>query len=194
MPSFIASRGHPARSAAEALIRTVYGLHYGAEIASFPALLAVSTDDHGRVVCASGLRTPADGFFSEVYLTSPVEESIGSSTFRPVDRHAIFEVTTLASRSPGATMAFIRDIVGFGAEAGFVWSFFTVTRRLHAAVERLGLQPIMLAHAEPSRLADSASWGSYYDHRPRVCAVERPLWIAHSDRRTSMRCADAAAV
>jgi hypothetical protein len=194
MPSFIASRGHPDRIAAEALIRTVYRLHYGAEIASFPTLLAVSTDDRGRVVCASGLRTPAEGFFSEVYLASPVEEAIGSSTIRSVERHTIFEVTTLASRSPVATMAFIRDIVGFGAEAGFVWSFFTVTQRLHAAVERLGLQPIMLADAERSRLADAASWGSYYDHRPRVCAVERPLRMVHSDPGTGMRCADAAAV
>jgi hypothetical protein len=194
MPSFIASRRHPDRAAAEALIRAVYRLHYGAEIMALPRLLAVRTDEDKRVVCAAGVRTAADGFFSEAYLDAPVETAIGSSTGQAVDRRSIFEVTTLASRSPAATLGFIREIVGFGAEAGFGWSFFTVTQRLQGAVEKLGLRPLRLADATPSRRPDAERWGSYYDHHPRVCAVERPVWAVRPDPLTVARCADAAAV
>jgi hypothetical protein len=48
---------------------------------------------------------------------------------------------------------------------------FTAVGHLVNAFQRLGLRPVTLAPADPQRLPDGgASWGSYYDAAPMVCA------------------------
>ena len=80
-------------------------------------------------------------------------------------------MTTLASRAPLATAGFIAEIGAFGEEAGFEWSFFTLTRRLHLLVGRLGIALTCLGEADRRRIVDSERWGTYYASQPKVYAV-----------------------
>lgn len=119
----------------------------------------------------AGLRLAEDGFFSEQYLSEPVETALSRATGYQVARSDIYEVTTLASRSPLEISAFIDDIVSFGARSGLFWSFFTLTQRLRLLVQRRSLSPIFLSDAEPSRVSNPLAWGRYYETRPRVYGV-----------------------
>src|SRR6202011_4151010 len=102
-----------------------------------------------------------------------------------VVRGAIFEVTTLASRAPLATAEFIAAIGAFGENAGFEWSFFTLTRRLHLMVRRLGIALTCLGEADRRRIADAERWGTYYDCQPKVYAVasRRPKTSSDGSQR-----------
>jgi hypothetical protein len=159
------------RRSAEELIRETYAARYGARLETFSFRIIALLDNRDEPLCAAGLRLVDDGFLSERYLNAPVEEVVSRISTRPVNRSAIFEVTTLASRAPLATAEFISEIGTFGEEAGFEWSFFTLTRRLHLMISRLGIAPTFLGEADRRRIPDSEQWGTYYDCEPKVYAV-----------------------
>src|SRR5882757_7795660 len=161
----------PRRPSAEAFIKNTYTARYGARLETFPSRIFALLDHRGEILCAAGLRFLDDGFFSESYLDTPIEDVVSAILARPVNRSAIFEVTTLASRAPLATAEFISEIGAFGERAGFEWSFFTLTRRLHLMVRRLGIAPTYLGEADRRRIADSERWGTYYASQPKVYAV-----------------------
>ncbi|MGO8918458.1 MAG: thermostable hemolysin [Stellaceae bacterium] len=167
----LASLSHSLRAQAEACIRTVYKRVFGARDLVFPGTLAALVDDKDRPLCAAGLRTAGEGFFSEIYLDAPIERILSARSGRSVAREAVFEVTTLASRSAEASPRFLRHLAILGKSAGFEWSFFTATARLRALLGRLGGPILDLGPADPQRLANAERWGSYYAHSPRVCAV-----------------------
>jgi hypothetical protein len=159
------------RPAAELLIRKTYADQYSAILGPFPRRLIASIDGNGVVLCAAGLRSSEDGFFSERYLDAPIEQALTGLSGSPVLRSDIFEVSTLVSRCPTVSAGFIRAIVEFGREGGFRWSFFTLTRRLRIMVARIGLPVVTLAPADPARMPGAEAWGSYYACSPSVCAV-----------------------
>jgi hypothetical protein len=159
------------RRSAETLIKNAYAARYGAQLGAFPSRIIALLDQSGKILCAAGLRYLDEGFFSEGYLDAPVQEVVSAISASAVDRCAIFEVTTLASRAPLATAEFIKGIGTFGQKAGFEWSFFTLTRRLHLMVCRLGIVPTFLGEADRRRVADSERWGTYYACQPKVYAV-----------------------
>src|SRR5258707_11202199 len=168
------------RPSAEAFIKNTYSTRYGARLETFPSRIIVLLDHRDEILCAAGLRFLDDGFFSERYLDTPIEDVVSAISARAVNRSAIFEVTTLASRAPLATAEFIAAIGNFGEKAGFEWSFFTLTRRLHLMVSRLGIIPTLIAEADRRRIVDSERWGSYYACQPKVYAV--------ASRRLKMSC------
>jgi hypothetical protein len=159
------------RDVAERFIRDAYAAEYGAELD--PSRILALLNERGEIVCAAGVRLANDGFFSELCLDSPIEQALGAST-RPIPRDEIFEVTTFASRAPRATMGFIQSVGSFGMTNGFVWSFFTLTRRLHRLVERLGHPLTHLADADYRRIPDHRRWGTYYASEPKVFAAASP--------------------
>ncbi|MDQ0505332.1 thermostable hemolysin [Xanthobacter agilis] len=159
------------RADAEAFIQDIYGREYGARIAQFAPRILCRTGPEGDLRCVAGLRLPDDGFFSEGYLDEPVEAALTRAAGRRVRRDDVFEVTTLASRSPREIAAFVDDIIAFGADHGLSWCFFTLTRRLSLLIQRLHLAPIPLADADPARIADAAAWGRYYATEPKVFGV-----------------------
>jgi Thermostable hemolysin len=159
------------RRSAEEFIKDTYAARYGARLETFPSRIIALVDHRDAILCAAGLRYLDDGFFSERYLDAPIEDVVSAMSARAVARSAIFEVTTLASRAPLATAEFITEIGSFGEKAGFDWSFFTLTRRLHLMVSRLGIAATFLGEADRERIADSERWGTYYACQPRVCAV-----------------------
>ncbi|MFG1346390.1 thermostable hemolysin [Xanthobacter autotrophicus DSM 431] len=159
------------RPRVEAFIREIYAREFGARIEQFANHLMCRVGPRGEIMCAAGLRLAADGFFSEQYLAEPVEAALARATGCKVHRDEVYEVTTLASRSPREIAAFVDDIIGFGARSGMSWSFFTLTRRLALLVQRRRLAPIHLADAAASRVPDPGAWGRYYETEPKVYGV-----------------------
>lgn len=169
------------KHSAQQFIKNIYAVRYGARLDAFPSRIIALFDHCDEMLCAAGLRFLDDGFFSERYLDGTIENAVSAISGRSVNRSAIFEVTTLASRAPLATAEFIGEIGAFGEQAGFEWSFFTMTRRLHTMVCRLGIAPTFLAEADSRRIADAKRWGTYYACQPKVYAV--------ASRRLKMSCA-----
>jgi hypothetical protein len=167
---------HDLRWQVEECISAVYERAFGARNLVFPRRLIALLDDGGRPLCAAGLRTAAEGFFSEIYLDSPIEQVLQRQFGKPVARGRVFEVTTLASRTAEISPLFIRQLVLLGNTAGFDWSFFTATARLRQLLRQLGLPIAGIKTAESARLPDADRWGTYYGHAPVVCAVNK-LWL-----------------
>ena len=170
LKTVLLTNNDPQRHAAEAFIKNTYAVRYGARLETFPSRIIALLDNRDEILCAAGLRFLDDGFFSERYLDTPIENAVSAISASTVDRSAIFEVTTLASRAPLATAEFIAEIGAFGEKAGFEWSFFTLTRRLHLMVRRLGVALSYLGEADRRRIADSERWGTYYASQPKVYA------------------------
>jgi hypothetical protein len=179
------------RRSAEEFIRNTYAARYGARVETFPSRMFAFFDHRDEVLCAAGLRFFDDGFFSESYLDTPIEDVVSAISARTVNRNAIFEVTTLASRAPRATAEFIAEIGTFGEKAGFEWSFFTLTRRLHLMIGRLGIASTFLGEADRRRIADVERWGTYYDCQPKVYAVanRRPKTSGDGSQREEQHAA-----
>ncbi|HUJ96774.1 MAG TPA: thermostable hemolysin [Stellaceae bacterium] len=173
----VVAPSHALRARVEACIRTVYEQAFGVCNPLLADTLVALVDEQDQPLCAAGLRTAVDGFFSESYLDGPIEDVLTDRTGRPVPRRAIFEVSTLAGRSTDISPEFLRRIAALGMCAGFLWSFFTATAHLRKLLRRLGMPVLELAPAELERVPDPARWGTYYAHSPRVCAVGAP-WPA----------------
>lgn len=169
----IISRDHGLRPATERLITEVYALRHAARVTVFPTTLVAMVSSADELLCAAGLRFAGDGFFSECYLDAPVDEVLSALWCESVSREQIFEVTSLASRSPHIVGSFLRKIVAWGKAAGFEWAFFTATTPLKGLLERIGLPLMPLAIADRARVAHPDDWGSYYELSPSVCAVHR---------------------
>jgi len=150
-------------------ISRVFREHHGAEITSFyPNLIGFQTE--GRLQAVVGYRDwNADAFFSEQYLSTPVEHLATELLGLPVAREELAEVGNLAISDPGQARWVISASTEFLAAAGYRWVMFTATRPLANAFGRLGLKPMRLAEADPARLPDKgASWGDYYTGAPQV--------------------------
>ncbi|MGO4872276.1 MAG: thermostable hemolysin [Roseiarcus sp.] len=163
----------PRREEAENFIRNVYRVRYAAEVNVFPPNIIARVDGDDAIVCAAGLRSERDGFFSERYLDAPVETVLTAVCGGAVARERVFEVSNLSSRAPRATAAFINEIAALGRRSGFEWSFFTLTHRLSVMVERLGVDLTYLADADHRRISDFERWGEYYAHQPKVYAAAK---------------------
>jgi hypothetical protein len=170
----IVTRDDPSRPDLEAFIKRIYRLTYNASVEDFPGLLIAFRGDSDELLCAAGLRTAEDGFFSENYLDAPIEKILGEVSGEPVGREEIVEVSTLVSLAPAEVFKFIADMISFGKANRFSWSFFTATARLRRIVEKLGLSPIYLADADHRRIANFERWGNYYAEQPRVYAITSP--------------------
>ena len=163
---------HPGRSACEGFIAARFMRAHGARIGHFsPHLLGVR-DALGRWRAASGY-TPADGhpLFLEQYLDAPVEEVLARHRGRAIDRDGIVEVGNLAASSIGMARTLIPLLARHLERLGYEWVVFTATRELRNTFARLGLHPVALAPADPSRLVErDVDWGRYYDNDPVVMA------------------------
>jgi hypothetical protein len=172
--TIVIREGDALRDAAETFIRNVYAAEYGAELRTFPSRIFAVLNDSDEIACAAGVRSQDDGFFSERYLDLPIEQALGAASTRTIARGEIFEVATFASRAPRATAGFIESVGSYGIANGFVWSFFTLTCRLHRLVERLGHPLTYLADADYRRIPDHERWGTYYASAPKVFAIASP--------------------
>lgn len=163
--------GAPRRAAAEQFIADTFRRRHGAEVRHFaPNLLLLENDE--RIFAAAGWRCAGeDRLFLETYLDEPIEAAVARLAGQPIRREAIVEVGNLAAERPGGSVDVILTLARHLDRLGYEWVAFTATRELIGIFRRLGLPPLALAPADPSRLgAEAADWGSYYDNQPIVVA------------------------
>jgi len=163
--------GAPQRAAAESFIADIFNRHYGATVSSFaPNLMLL--EETGRTVAAAGWRCAGEErLFLETYLDEPIEAAVARLAGQPVKREAIVEVGNLAADRAGGSVDVILNLARHLDRLGYEWVAFTATSELIGIFRRLGLPPLALASADPTRLgADAADWGSYYASQPVVVA------------------------
>lgn len=80
---------------------------------------------------------------------------------------------------PGGARVLIILLTHHLHRLGIEWVVFTAVATLRAAFRRLGLQPFVLAAADPGRLPDAErdSWGGYFAARPIVMGGSVPAGI-----------------
>lgn len=165
-------RDHPARDGLERAVRAVFLAEYGAHVPAFPDRMVASLDPAGRLLAVAGLRFAGDGLFSRIYLDGPAEQALSLALGRPVTAGQVVEFSSLAAPRAGAAWPLVAASIGFCLEQGCTVGLFTATARLRALVRRAGIPLVDLGPARRDRVANPASWGSYYLHDPRVVAVD----------------------
>lgn len=168
--------GDTGRADVETYIVRKFAEVYGARIHSFlPQLLSLHA--HGAIEAALGLRRADSGpLFLEQYLDRPVEQQLAEAAGQPVARADIVEIGNLVSTSPGSSRLLFLMLAELFASAGVTWAIFTATPEVHKLLDRLTGEQIVLCEADGKRLgAELENWGSYYDTRPAVTAINVPL-------------------
>jgi Thermostable hemolysin len=165
--------GQPLWFVASRFIGATYSLHYNARVTHLPKNIIALVDRQNKAHCAAGLRDFSEPYFSEYYLDDHIEAVISVISGKPVKRYEIVEVSCLASRTPAASLHFIRDLIFYSEELAFNWAFFTATSRLEKMLRRMRLPLINLGVASSNRVPSPEAWGSYYQTNPQVLAVGR---------------------
>jgi len=163
----VINRRDPLRSDIEAYVRRIFASQHAAIVRDFPERLAVALGADLSPLCAAGIRTAEDGFFSEFYLRSPIEYVLG----RDVRRGQVIEVTSLASDRPGLAFTLLDYIIQLGRADGRSWGVFTATEKIRRCIERAGLAFKTLAAARADAVPNPGDWGRYYEANPMVCAM-----------------------
>lgn len=167
----VIERGDPLRSGIEAYIREVFARQHAALVREFPDRLAAVLAPDRSPLCAAGIRTAEDGFFSEYYLDGPIETALTRKCGTPVERGQVIEVTSLASDRPGHCFLLLDYITQLGRAGGRRWGVFTATEKLRRRLQRTGLTVATLAAARAEAVPNRQDWGRYYDANPMVCAM-----------------------
>ena len=171
MPTQFITEGHPLWWAAMAHIKSVYRQAHQAEITDFAPEIVVATNANGAIICAAGLRTASDGFFSEAYLDAPIAETLSFITDEELRADEVIEVVALASSQTCAALPMLDAITAEGRRRGMRFGFFTATSRLRSILQRAKLPLIPLAPACGERIRNARAWGHYYRTDPWVCAL-----------------------
>lgn len=135
-----------------------------------PAYLTLIDNDNIISVCGFRI-AEQEPLFLEQYLEGEAQNLVSTVFQCDVKRSNLVEFGHLASFAKGMSALHFYLIAQMLVDLGFEWCIFTATDPLHAMMARLGLEPQTLAQADPNKVPDSLStWGSYYDHQPRVLA------------------------
>jgi hypothetical protein len=162
------------RSEAENFVREAFLAAYAARIEHFLPTLMTLRNNGGRLLAVLGLRDPGCGrLFLEQYLDRPVEQLLSAATACQVERNELIEVGNFAVGSAGGGRWLITALTAYLHATGRRWAVFTCGPMLRNAFDRLGIELIDLAVADPGCLtpAESLGWGSYYNTKPRVMAA-----------------------
>jgi len=164
----------PQRRAVQHFIQQVYDRRFGAEVTHWaPVLVTLERDDD--ILAAAGYRQGEQRLFLESYLSLPIERMLSEYAGRPVARDRIVEVGHFAARRPEHARQLMVMLARHLHHLGHEWVVSTVTLELRLLLRRMGLEPAVLAQADPARLgADAIRWGNYYSHRPKVVASHIP--------------------
>lgn len=168
----VINRRDTLRSDVEDYVRRVFASQHAAIIREFPERLAVALGPDLTPLCAAGIRTDEDGFFSEAYLRAPIESILSQACQAPVQRGQVIEVTSLASDRAGHAFALLDYITQLGRADGRTWGVFTATAKIRRCLERTGLNFLTLAPARIEAVPNPGDWGRYYDSHPVVCAMQ----------------------
>lgn len=163
----------PGRRAAEDFIRRHYAGAYGADVLNFLPRLLVLRNQQAPLAALGFRRARGESLYLEHYLDAAVESLVASKVGHAVPRHALVEVGSLAASLRGGARWLIAALTAYLKGAGYEWAVFTAVKPLRNSFERLGVELVSLAPADPSRLAQAERyrWGSYYEADPCVVAA-----------------------
>ncbi|MCW5253060.1 thermostable hemolysin [Streptomyces sp. SHP 1-2] len=157
------------------MVSMVFAESFGAEVSPDPDLFIryIEHDATGReeIQACAGISYPENGeVFLEQYLDAPVEEILSAHAGEFVDRRDILQVSSIASVRPSAGMELIQAFPLVFACLGRPYAAMTMTGRLAAVMQRVGVVLHPVCQADGSRLpaAELARWGRYYATRPVV--------------------------
>ncbi|HHH9232560.1 TPA: thermostable hemolysin [Pseudomonas aeruginosa] len=164
--------GERDRDELEAFIHARFESIHHADVHHYLPELIGLQDSHGRLIAAAGLRPAIHGpLFLEHYLDEPLEAVVSQHAGRAVGREQLVEVGNLAALSAGSARVIITAVTWLLAARDLQWVAFTGASSLINSFHRLGLEPTVIAEADPHRLnGEVASWGSYYTQHPLVYA------------------------
>jgi hypothetical protein len=182
---------HPAQQEAREHIQSVYGACYGARIERFAPRLVTARNQQGEIVCAAGVRTAQDGFFSDSYIDGGFSNVLHFPDGAPVPLSQVMEVVSVASTTPFPVLGVLDFLLGWGRENGMRCGVFTVTAKLRRLIDRTGIDYTAICRADPSRIENAESWGSYYDQDPWVCACTEgrfdPVFLSPRNRASATK-------
>jgi hypothetical protein len=164
------------REDVETFIHQVFSDSYGANITSFLPDLFALRSSKGSIMAAVGMRVAGvEPLFLETYLDKPIEQviyDVTPSSAQHPNRKDIIELGNLTAVHPGSARLIIIAMTTLLYHAGFKWVSFTAVPTLVNSFKKLGLDPVLLGHADKEMLAHDAKaeWGGYYDHQPMVFA------------------------
>ncbi len=176
----IIDRLHAKRSEVEDYITQRYSLAFDAHLNSFmPTFMALMEGGDIRSLC--GFRVASDEpLFLEQYLDQSADALLTDIFSLPIERCKLIEFGQLASFSKGFSPFHFLLMTRKLVENGYEWCIFTATDPLYAMMVRLGLNPTILADANPDKVPNAAyTWGNYYQHQPRIVAGNLRQGLAH---------------
>ena len=159
------------RSVVELEIQRLYRRRYGALLESFAPMMVAELTQTGTVECVAGLRFGLEPLFLECYLDRPIEQVLEHHLYSEVERSRIVEVCHLAGAGSGRSLTFVRKLIAMLEATQVEWAIFTATRPLRHLLRRSGLFLVELGVATIHRVPRPETWGSYFEHDPRIMAV-----------------------
>ena len=161
------------RPAVEEKIRELYRKRYAANLVSLAPNIVAQLSDSGRIECAAGIRFGQEEFFSECYFSVPIEQILEDRLGGLVSRNQVVEVCHLAGIGGGHSLPFVRHLIALLQAMETEVAIFTTTRPLRALLRRSGLSMLELGLADRGQVPNPDNWGSYFEHDPRIMAVDR---------------------
>lgn len=181
----------PGRQQTEDHIASVYRATYNADVKEFAPLLVAARRADGQIMCAAGIRTIHDGFFSDRYLDDNFSTVLQAETGIDAPQSEIMEVVSLASTTPFPVLPLLDAMIVWGRTKGMTCGVFTATRPLRRLLKRTGLPYSELAAADISKVSDPDIWGTYYQADPWVCAFSevhsQPMTLSPRHRAMASR-------
>lgn len=161
------------RRCVEHFVSSQFKKAYDARITEFmPDLMGLY--DNTALAAACGLRPAATGpLFLEQYLERPSDEMLGELSGAVANRSRMMEVGNLSIARPGYARHLVFWLTMHMRNAGMEWALFSAVPALLNNFRRLGVPLLILAPADPTKISAEvrATWGTYYDQRPQVSAV-----------------------
>lgn len=160
------------RGEVEAFVAQTFAERYGARIDHFLPTFLVALSQ--AVDAALGLKAASSGaLFLEHYLPDSAEEVLASKLGRRVSRADIVEVGNLVSHGGGQSHILFVALTELLCQLNQPWALFTATHEVRKLLNRLKIDQLPLAEADGRVLGDKLKdWGSYYDNKPVVVAVD----------------------
>jgi len=167
----ITKSGDDLHSEANALIKSEYYRHFNCQLKSLTST-NISLKVDNKMVATTGYRSAGQAsLYLEQYLDQPIEQLISKNFGQPIDRCQIVEIGSFALGSDEYALPFMFQLAPLFSDLGYRWATCTVTRTIKRYLDKLGVDSIYLAKADPTRvIGGEDSWGTYYDHQPVVLA------------------------
>lgn len=181
---FLVEADQSGRPRAQAFIHSAYERAFNADLHSFYPSIITLNGGPGRqqqdILGAVGARSGyGQQLFLEQYLRADLDAVLSERIDREVPRAAVVELGNLSVLRPALTYPFMHLIgqwlLGYEVE----WLVFALTAKLRHLFRRAGLDMVELGCAQQHRLlSQETDWGSYYEHDPRIVALELTPAIA----------------